>query len=68
MDWTNIFIIVLLGIFGIKAIFYDFPVFMKSETWPQYVKNVLIISLVIGALCGIGYMFDGDVIFHGGND
>lgn len=49
----------LIGFFAIKTIFYDFPLAMKTNSWRGYAVNVVIIAVVLGVLCYLGYLAGG---------
>jgi hypothetical protein len=60
--WLEVLTYLVFGVlifFGIKTILYDFPLAMESNTLKQYLVNVLIIIVVIGILCGYGYLVGG---------
>jgi uncharacterized membrane protein YuzA (DUF378 family) len=56
MDWFDIIFYCIVGVFGIKTVFYDFPIFANARSWPNYFKKVSIIILIFLTWFGFGYL------------
>jgi hypothetical protein len=56
VDWFEIVFYCIVGIFALKTVFYDFPMFANARSWPNYFKKVGIIIIIFLAWFGWSHL------------
>lgn len=46
----------VLGFFMLRLIFWELPLVMGANSWPNYLKKIGVGIIIIGALFGFGYL------------
>jgi hypothetical protein len=46
----------IIGLFGLKLVLFDFPIFANARSWPNYFKKISIIVSVLLLWFGFGHL------------